>query len=274
MFCRKLLIHKSYFTYTRLLLPIIITLSFQNGVDVWRNLSARMDDHLAVFFTTLLLVAVFLIWTKWIELDLKKLLCKQAVFIVLLLTTLFWIPDPQFAAKKIHIPEYIFIALLCRWALTPFFQNSRYLSLASFLMVVFLGIHDEVLQGFHPERYFGYIDIVVNIGSGVVGCWLGDRLLARDQKMAWSVGPQFYLFLSYCAIATILFLSILWRYKGLYIPAWTILPYCGCVLALLVSPRPVFLKRDTYLIFNLFVFSSLSLGLYLVGGHALSLSFN
>jgi hypothetical protein len=176
-----------------------------------------MDDHLAVFFTTLLLVAVFLIWTKWIELDLKKLLCKQAVFIVLLLTTLFWIPDPQFAAKKIHIPEYIFIALLCRWALTPFFQNSRYLSLASFLMVVFLGIHDEVLQGFHPERYFGYIDIVVNIGSGVVGCWLGDRLLARDQKMAWSAGrnfifssviaplPQFFFLAFYGAIRGFIF---------------------------------------------------------------------
>jgi len=270
----KLPILKSYLTYARLLLPLIITLSFQNGVDVWRNLSARMDDHLAVFLTTLLLATSFLIWAKWLKLDLKKLFRKQTVFIILLLTTLFWLPDPQFAAKQVHVPEYILIALLCRWALDPFFQNSRYLSLGSFLMVAFLGIHDEILQGFHPERYFGYMDIIVNMGSGAVGCWLGDRLLARNEKLSWDAGPQFYLLISYCTVATLLFLSILWRYKGLYIPAWAILPYCGSVLALLISPKPVFVKRDTHLIFHLFVFSSMSLGLYLVGGHALSLSFN
>ncbi len=72
--------------------------------------------------------------------------------------------------KHIHLPEYAFLGLLIWLAQGRPKTILSYLSIWS--TVVLLGIFDELHQGWHPERYFGWRDIVINGIGGLFGVLL------------------------------------------------------------------------------------------------------
>ncbi len=90
------------------------------------------------------------------------------------------IPDPRVPVKRIHVAEYIILAFLVRYTLSHRLQGGG-LTLFTFLATMLLGVHDEMLQGFHPLRYYGWRDIIVNATAGLSGALLGHGLHSFDR---------------------------------------------------------------------------------------------
>jgi hypothetical protein len=88
--------------------------------------------------------------------------------------------DPAYPAKRIHVPQYLLLALVLRRALSDH-VGGAVLTAVTILVTLIFGIHDEMLQGLHPSRTYGLRDMLVNALSGAsgavlaagIGLWLG-----------------------------------------------------------------------------------------------------
>ena len=76
--------------------------------------------------------------------------------------------DPDFPAKKVHLFQYALLALIVRRAYGTRVSGLT-LTVASIITAGVLGVHDELLQGLHPQRQFGVVDILVNALSAAAG---------------------------------------------------------------------------------------------------------
>jgi hypothetical protein len=143
------------------------------------------------------------------------------------------LPEAHLPAKKIHVVEYLFLALVVRFAMAPRLQGLALLT-SSACFTALLGIHDEFLQGLHPARTYGLSDMLVNTLSGFGGsliwyaCGLFRRPVGPDLPSRPAPGsgliPLYLLWL----LAGILALVIpaFW-YRSTIIPLWTTLPLLG-----------------------------------------------
>ena len=137
------------------------------------------------------------------------------------------LPDAQVLAKRIHIPEYIILALVVRKALS-FHVNGYALLLWTGLIGSVLGVHDELLQGLHPQRYYGLRDMTVNVFGVASGTMLGhglrlfESLPRNGTSVVWNRGIVTGVLVFTVAIL-VLVLSI-GSYRGESAPGWTIVP--------------------------------------------------
>lgn len=70
--------------------------------------------------------------------------------------------------KHFHIPEYFFLCYLVHQGLRQN-QNSLLLIAMATLLSCVLGVVDEVHQGIHPARYFGWKDMLINAAGSLIG---------------------------------------------------------------------------------------------------------
>lgn len=70
--------------------------------------------------------------------------------------------------KHIHIPQYVLMAWLLFAVLSRDVRRKDVLALV-FLYASVLGVVDELEQGVHPERFYGWTDMVVNSASSLIG---------------------------------------------------------------------------------------------------------
>ena len=70
--------------------------------------------------------------------------------------------------KYIHIPEYALLTGLIYLAISRD-DNSVVPVVASALFASALGVFDEVHQGIHPGRYFGWKDMIINTVGATIG---------------------------------------------------------------------------------------------------------
>tara|TARA_B100000614_G_scaffold118610_1_gene106380 strand:+ start:404 stop:1219 length:816 start_codon:yes stop_codon:yes gene_type:complete len=80
--------------------------------------------------------------------------------------------DPHYPAKRIHLVEYIALAFVLRRAAAEHLSGTGLL-LATAAIAALLGVHDELLQGAHPDRRFALVDVGVNALAGCVGALIG-----------------------------------------------------------------------------------------------------
>ena len=80
--------------------------------------------------------------------------------------------------KQIHIPEYILMSWLVFQALALDYRGKGMLILV-FLITSMLGVVDELAQGIHPDRFYGWWDMVINASSALIGVILLTGL--RDE---------------------------------------------------------------------------------------------
>ncbi len=85
------------------------------------------------------------------------------------------ITDPAFPAKRIHVPQYLLLALVLRRALSDHVGGTA-LTGTAMLFTLLFGIHDEMLQGLHPHRTYGLRDMAVNGVSGAAGALLASGI--------------------------------------------------------------------------------------------------
>lgn len=74
-------------------------------------------------------------------------------------------PNPN---KHIHIPEYMVLAWLLYAVLSKDYRGAGLLVLV-FVCASMLGVVDELEQGIHPKRFYGWSDMLVNSASALMG---------------------------------------------------------------------------------------------------------
>lgn len=144
------------------------------------------------------------------------------------------IPDPEVPIKRIHVAEYLALAFLVRATLSHRLQGGE-LTLFTALVTLLLGIHDEMLQGLHPLRYYGWRDMIVNGMAGLGGALLGDGLycFVRPEVEArkklhtpWLLAVLFLLL----AASTLWLIVSLYQLRSQPIPLTLLLPQAAAGL--------------------------------------------
>ncbi len=88
------------------------------------------------------------------------------------------------ANKYIHIPEYILMSWILYHALALDYKGSGILLLV-FICAAMLGVVDEIMQGMHPQRTYGWTDMIIDAASSIIGC-LSLMGLKRPVKGNWA----------------------------------------------------------------------------------------
>lgn len=139
-----------------------------------------------------------------------------------------FIPDPNFAVKRIHVFEYLLLSLLARYTMSYKLQGKD-LFVFSSLFSVLLGLHDEFLQGLHPARTYGLRDMAVNGCSSIAGnmIWHGLRLYnshSYSSHQTRTISPLISVYLLWLVISVLLLAVPVSGYLHSNIPFWTTLP--------------------------------------------------
>ncbi|MBU0469011.1 MAG: VanZ family protein [Candidatus Omnitrophica bacterium] len=94
-----------------------------------------------------------------------------STYIFLGLTTMIYLAGfalVDIPEEKIHFAEYGVLSILVFWALRYYSKHwHRYL--AAFIMTSLIGLGDEVIQHFLPNRYYQISDVILNAISGGLG---------------------------------------------------------------------------------------------------------
>ena len=145
----------------------IYTLLIPNAIYVYRFIEARYG---LVFAGRIPLVVVSLLGIGYVVyLWRAKLSWKKSLYLIpctVIALAIFRLEgNPN---KHIHIPEYILMAWLVYTALKQDYRGGGMLILV-FLLASMLGVVDELEQGIHPGRTYGWTDMLVNTSSALMG---------------------------------------------------------------------------------------------------------
>lgn len=185
--------------WTMIVLPIAATASAALLAIVWYRRNNR-DERRKISLITLVIGA---------------LICLLALAI----------PDPAYPVKRIHVAEYMLIALISRYAMSAKLSGSALL-LFSALYGAVLGVHDEFLQGLHPSRTYGLRDMSVN---GLASCggallWHGMHFFTPESALSDgeepNTTPLSVLFLVTLVGAIVAMVVPLMYFKGHTLPIW------------------------------------------------------
>ncbi len=155
-------------------------------------------------------------------------------------------PNPN---KHIHIPEYILMAWLLYAALSREYEGEG-LFLLIFVCGSLLGVVDELEQGLHPRRFYGWSDMAVNSASVLIGIATILGLIRRPtsrgrwlhQLRTYRLLLSLVMFGAVGALLTCIQLfevQALERFQGVY-PPW-LLAWNAIFIAL--TPAALFYQR-------------------------------
>ncbi len=157
------------------------------------------------------------------------------------------VPDPQIPIKRIHVAEYIVLSFLVRFALSHRLRGNR-LVLFTALVTLLFGIHDEMIQGLHPLRYYGWRDMIVNGLAGCGGALLGHglRFFATASPHDADHEPRRPVSPALASFYVLLFAAVGWLVVALYeqrggsVPVTSLLPLaCMCLVITVLYPEVV-----------------------------------
>ena len=206
----------------------ILTACYPHSFVLWQALSQRLNDKvstaLPILITTATVAAtlVFFIRKKnlrapgtspWPYLIGGVLIAILGVFAT----------DPGFPAKRIHIPQYIVLALIVQRALS-FDLPVRAILPATLLLTTLLGVHDELMQGLNTQRTFGLRDIGVNSLGALSGALLGAGFYRAEKPKRPNLDGRTLFGAAILTLATSLMLLPLEYLRDAPIPLWTIAP--------------------------------------------------
>lgn len=256
------------------LLCVALIIVYANSFAVWSWLGQSVGREAAAYLPYLALAAVLLSILAALfrkpAFDWRFFVLGAVVAIVALLSA-----DPEFPAKRIHVAQYLVLALFLYQALSRDLPRGRYLCLAAAVMGALYGIHDELLQGFHPDRTFGVRDIGINIlgavsGALVAAAFVPAGTLAASAPITRRDQSGTIAILTIIAGAGCLVLP-LEGYRDQFIPAWSALPLLAAALCTALLLPANFAGSIS---FRVFAFSAFSLLLYPLASHVPTLRFH
>lgn len=221
-----------------------VTLVYVNFYTLYSFVRDQLGDGFIIWSpiaTTLILLLVLLyFFARKRKLNHANISRVLVVGGALLAIAALFIPDPRLGAKRIHVTEYVLLSLLVRYTLAQR-HSGNYLFVVSILFTTICGIHDEFLQGLHPQRTYGLRDITVNTVSALAGCciWQGLGLFNTEQKTTTHgqhifIWPALYLLT--LSLTVLLVILPIPAYRHTLMPLWIFLPlaatavYCSCFL--------------------------------------------
>jgi hypothetical protein len=221
-------------------LGVVLIAVYVNTFDIWRWLNSSIGNSAAnvspFAITAAGLAIAFLIARRGGAWPSPAFVLGAAIALGALFLT-----DPDYPAKRIHVPQYMLLSLVLRRALFHGAVPEPTLTGLSVAMAALGGIHDEFLQGFHPERGFGLRDIGVNALGALSGGLLahGFRLFVTNTPKAGTSGTPFRATVIAMTVAVLLLIAPMEAYRGLPIPAWTVMPLlAACCAWALLDARP------------------------------------
>jgi len=152
------------------------------------------------------------------------------------------LPDPGIPVKRIHVAEYLALALAVRHAMSFRLQGVPLLVFSG-LFCCLLGIHDEFLQGLHPSRTFGLRDMLVNASGSFGGSLIfhGFGLFIRNEGGPGEINRQSaipgLLYLTWLLVAIVALIVPVAVYPDVVLPFWPAIPLLGCAAVYLLYQR-------------------------------------
>jgi hypothetical protein len=141
------------------------------------------------------------------------------------------LPDAQFPAKRVHVAEYVAISLVVRRAVS-FHARGGTLTLFTVVIGLLLGVHDELVQGLHPDRTFALADIATNGAGALAGGLIGSGLrLFEDGAEAKAEAEGFPPGLALLGGGVLLLVVALPWFRDADVPWWTVTPVLAGGLA-------------------------------------------
>ena len=160
----------------------VYTLSLPHVITVYNAIVEKTSQALAGRIPVIILMvlcAVYILVVLQIRKEPKRLLllipCVAIVFAVISLES-----NPN---KHIHIPQYILMAWLLFAALSIDYYGGGIL-LLTLVCASLLGIVDEILQGIHPARTFGWRDMLINTAASIVGV-ISIKAIMGSRGIGW-----------------------------------------------------------------------------------------
>jgi len=229
----------------------LLVVLYVNLFQVWAWLVARLGQGVvASFLPVAVTLAVLLVIGCFFAHRVNRGYSINLIFIGLGMVGAFLalaVPDSSVPIKRIHVAEYIILSFLVRYTLSHRLRGAD-LTLFTALVTILLGIHDEMLQGLHSLRYYGWRDILVNGLAGLSGALLGQGLycFVRPPRSGSAVrtGPGFSpgLVLLYLLLAgaTAWLVVALFRQRGGTFSVLSFLPLAASSL-LIVRRHPEYI---------------------------------
>lgn len=211
-------------------LSILLIPVYVNLFSLWKTLNSLLPQLVMLLLpigATLALAVVSLVYYLREQKKTTAVLNVSSLLtgIIICLAALA-LPDPNYPVKRIHVAEYMMLALIVRFAMSQKLNGARLLFFSA-CFASFLGIHDEFLQGLHPSRTYGLRDLCVNtLGAwGGAFIWHGLGLFRSStgavpkEKGADTTVSLLYLFSLLISVLALVMPMMLYK-GGHLIPLW------------------------------------------------------
>ena len=206
-------------------IAVVLVFLYVNLFSVWRKLGETFGlsvrdalpwiivSLLAALAISLLSMRQWRMRVSWPWLAASVIACSAGLAIA----------DPDFPAKRIHVPEYFLLACVV-WCSVPRRLCTTVTPFLVLACTALYGMHDEFLQGLHPNRTYGLTDMLVNLCGAAGGTF---ALLSFARPLPKGLG-RFGAVLAF-AVCSLLAGAILfaWAATGFrndIIPYWAPLP--------------------------------------------------
>jgi hypothetical protein len=274
----------------RLLYPLaaLLVLIYVNTFELWAFLVRTIGAERAAYvpFAALAFAVAVASMGGWIVLRRKSAerdtLRIRPVLLVLglgLAVVGLALTDPAYPAKRIHVPQYLLLALVLRRALSDH-VGGAVLTATTILVTLIFGIHDEMLQGLHPSRSYGLRDMAVNGTAGAAGAlmaagagpWHGPP---GPASVPIRIGAVVTLQLTSLAFLVLSLMTYVWTGPaGQPPPALTGVPAAVASLVLMALVRSGQLAPGTRHVCTVIAWITLPFALYPVIPHVTPLVFH
>lgn len=220
---------------------VLLVIGYTNTFEVWQFIGTVIsrEQRDAVPFVVvgimfLLVAAVFFVGvrTRRVSVSWPWLVLAVVAVLVGLAST-----DPAFPAKRIHVPQYLFLACVLSLSIRAE-ARTRWTLFFVFLATSLYGVHDEFLQGLHPSRTFGFRDMITNTCGAAAGAFLMQSIrfgraasqTAPDETR--TLGPWVVVALALMVLGVVQYVMAAIGFRFGLVPYWTILPLLAAVFAL------------------------------------------
>jgi hypothetical protein len=159
-------------------LVAVYTIALPYAIIVYQSIQARFSQEITgkIPLVMSILLGVAYIFLGFVRKKGKRFLARLAPCAVIAAILISLEPNPN---KQIHIPEYILMSWLVFQALALDYKGKGILALV-FVISSMLGVVDELEQGIHSGRFFGWWDMIMNSASAGIGVILLSGLGEKD----------------------------------------------------------------------------------------------
>ncbi len=148
-------------------LIILYTLFLPSAILVYRKLESLIGQQATGRIPLFAVISIGLVYSIY-GFNKKRNLTHLLYLIPSVIISYIIIRNEANPNKHIHIPEYVLMAWLLYAALSNDYQGKGIFILI-FICGSLLGVVDELEQGVHPRRFYGWSDMAINSSASLIG---------------------------------------------------------------------------------------------------------